>query len=261
MYNTTLTEYKGVLNKWFKGTGGGSGLAVHLESWSDAKLEKYNINIDNYDHTDVSNRPAILFDKYHNDSHKPYLTIIHLWDAATHNLLSSRYDPFCVKGSEVGMLENDSEDSSLTSSSKTQSTSRKRYADNTSTSSNNTRAKRKASSNNTNKKSSPSRNKSQKGKNYEHIEDIGEAIQGLMGIVKQTQGQPKKAEEEGIESLPLVQLYNLMDQHKNHLKFLQENGMCSEKEKSDIVDEVKKIYNIIVRRSNMTNNITTNNVS
>ena len=49
---------------------------------------------------------------------------------------------------------------------------------------NDTSAKRKTKSKNTNKKSSPSNNKSQKGKNYGHIEDIGQAIQGVIGMVK-----------------------------------------------------------------------------
>ena len=257
-----MTEYKAVFNKWFKGTGGGSGLAVHLETWSDAKLQKYNIDLDDYDHTDVSNRPAILFDKYHNDSHKPYLTIIHLWDAATHHLLSSRYDPFCVRDGEIGMIEIDSDNCSLTSTSKTTCTTRKRVQDkNTSSSSQDTSAKRKANSRRQNNNSSPSKNKSQKEKNLGHIEDIGIAIQGVMGIVKKNQVEPKTPEAERIQALPLAQLYALMDQHKSHLKFLQDNGMCSENDKNEIVSEVKKIYNIIVRRSNITNNITTNTVS
>ena len=37
LYSTTMTEYKALLHKWHKGTGGGPGLDIYFESWSDEK--------------------------------------------------------------------------------------------------------------------------------------------------------------------------------------------------------------------------------
>ena len=73
-----MVLYKAVLKKWHKGTGGGSGLATEFEEWIDAKLEKYNIDLENYDHTDVVTRPAVLINGYCK-KRIPYLTVIHLW--------------------------------------------------------------------------------------------------------------------------------------------------------------------------------------
>ena len=41
--------------EWNKGTGGGSGLETEFERWADdkEKFDKYGINIDKYDHTDI----------------------------------------------------------------------------------------------------------------------------------------------------------------------------------------------------------------
>ena len=50
VYTTTLGEYKNVLTQWYKGTGGGSALASEFQTWSDAKLEKYGIDKENYNH-------------------------------------------------------------------------------------------------------------------------------------------------------------------------------------------------------------------
>ena len=59
-----MVLYKAVLKNWFKGTGGGSGDRALFEGWDDARLSRYNIDMDTYDHTDVSSRPAILIDSY-----------------------------------------------------------------------------------------------------------------------------------------------------------------------------------------------------
>ena len=108
-----MTEYKAVLKNWHKGTGGGPGLDIYFQSWSADKLNKYDINLSDYDHTVVCDRPAIVFENYIcDDSKKPYLTIIHLWDDITHNLLSSKFDPFYVEDGcgEVGITLESSED-------------------------------------------------------------------------------------------------------------------------------------------------------
>ena len=114
LFKTTMTEYKGVLKNWHKGTGGGPGLDIYFQSWSTEKLNKYDIDLSDYDHTLVASRPAIMFENYINDSanKKPYLTIIHMWDDVHQNLLSSKFDPFNVEGGggEIGCDSGSSED-------------------------------------------------------------------------------------------------------------------------------------------------------
>ena len=56
--------YKTALNDWNKGTGGRSGLETEFETWDEEKYNKYNIDKDLYDHTDISSRPLVLFDQY-----------------------------------------------------------------------------------------------------------------------------------------------------------------------------------------------------
>ena len=56
--------YKAALNEWHKGTGGGSGLETEFEKWGDEKFEKYGIDHDDYNHTDVDSRPLVLFNIY-----------------------------------------------------------------------------------------------------------------------------------------------------------------------------------------------------
>ena len=89
IWETTLVSYKAALHSWNKGTGGGSGVITEFEKWDSDKLNTYNIDRDNYDHTDISSRPVILFDLYAK-SKEPYLTIICLWDKQIDNLLCSK---------------------------------------------------------------------------------------------------------------------------------------------------------------------------
>ena len=85
IYKTTHKQYKDVLKDWFKGTGGGSGLASQFETWDVEKKRKYNVD-DTYDHTDISSRPPILLDLY-SKTRIPYITVIHLWDHLCDGLL------------------------------------------------------------------------------------------------------------------------------------------------------------------------------
>ena len=64
VYTSTMQEYKSVLHQWFKGTGGGSGLLSMFETWSEEKLDKYDIDPTIYDHSEVESRPSILMDGY-----------------------------------------------------------------------------------------------------------------------------------------------------------------------------------------------------
>ena len=51
-----------------------------------------------------------------------------------------------------------------------------------------------------------------------------------------------------IEDLSLNKLFEQMDNNKNHLKFLQDNAMCSTEEKDKIMTTIKEIYMIISSR-------------
>ena len=59
-----MVLYKGVLKDWFKGTGGGSGLCTEFEGWNDEKLERFDVDLDTYDHTDIASRPTVLINGY-----------------------------------------------------------------------------------------------------------------------------------------------------------------------------------------------------
>lgn len=116
-----MTEYKTILNSWHKGTGGGPGLYIYFQTWSHDKLNKYDIDLENYDHTEVGKRPPILFDNYiNNPVKKPQLTIIYLWDHISHNQLSSKFDPFSLNDGEVGcnVPSNDDESDNLNTAKK-----------------------------------------------------------------------------------------------------------------------------------------------
>ena len=175
-----MTEYKAVLNKWHKGTCGGPGLSIYLESWSTEKLDRYNIDLNQYDHTIVINRPAILFDKYHNDNRKLYLTIIHLWDNISHNLLSSRYDPFQIKGGEIGVDDSSGNNSSISSVSKDVSSStsslKKRIKDDSTATTPSRHAKKKKL-----KRASPQFSKKNGSTD---LEEINTAIKDVMKVYK-----------------------------------------------------------------------------
>ena len=51
-----------MITKWFLGTGGGDGRSTYFENWDDAKFDKYSIYPDEYDHTNMAERPSILID-------------------------------------------------------------------------------------------------------------------------------------------------------------------------------------------------------
>ena len=52
-----------------------------------------------------------------------------------------------------------------------------------------------------------------------------------------------------LENLPLTELFKLIEQHKLHLKFMEDNGMSSEEGKLEIINEIKDIFLIIKNRS------------
>ena len=102
LWDTTLVLYKAALNDWNKGTGGGSGLDMEFETWDKNKFSKYNVDLPNYNHTNIAERPLILFHLYAKTK-ESYLTAIRLWDKAVDNILCSKYDPIDIDKGEVGM--------------------------------------------------------------------------------------------------------------------------------------------------------------
>ena len=112
VYATTLTEYKEYLSNWNKGTGGGLGLSSKFETWSQDKLDKYDIDPTIYDHTNVKNRPSILMEGY--TKKKMYLTVMFMWDKKLEFILSVKYDPLKIGRGEAGLVrEENNEDVSM----------------------------------------------------------------------------------------------------------------------------------------------------
>ena len=64
-------------------------------------MEKFNIDLDNYDHTNVITRPVVLINR-NCKQRIPYLTVIHLWGKCSDYLLSSRHDPLKIGLGEGG---------------------------------------------------------------------------------------------------------------------------------------------------------------
>ena len=69
--------YTTVLKLWYKGTGGGSGISTIFEGWSDEKLERHDVDLEIYDHEELSTRPAVLTHNY-TKNQTPFITVIHL---------------------------------------------------------------------------------------------------------------------------------------------------------------------------------------
>ena len=96
------------------------GLETEFERWADdkEKFDKYKVDTEDYDHTDVDNRPLILFNLY-SKSKEPVLTVIRLWDNKIDNLLCAKYYPIHIGGGEVGMNDDlgGGDDTSLASTS------------------------------------------------------------------------------------------------------------------------------------------------
>ena len=119
-----MAKYKIMMTKWFLGTGGGDGCSTFFENWDDAKLDKYSIDPDEYDHSNMVESPSILIDNYYTHT-IPYLTMIYLWDEKVDFVLSSKYNPLMTGTGEVGMPKDAEERISVLSS--TTSSARKRF--------------------------------------------------------------------------------------------------------------------------------------
>ena len=67
-------------------------------------MEKYDIDPEEYDHTNVASHPAILLSRY-TKYRVPYITIIRLWYKASDYLLSSRHDSLKIGGGEPAIRD------------------------------------------------------------------------------------------------------------------------------------------------------------
>ena len=210
--------------EWNKGTGGGSGLETEFERWADDKdkFDKYGINIDEYDHTDIDNRPIILFNLYSKNK-EPYLTVIRLWDNTIDNLLCAKYYPIHIGHEEVGMDEDVCSDNHSMNSAAA-STSSKRW-------------------------------KKRKGGATESaigLQDVMKSITSLCDSTKKTPvvTNTSSKRKKGIENMSLEELYQAIDQYKKQLKFLADMEMLSTDKKKEMVDKTKVIFAEIGKRTN-----------
>ena len=110
MWETTNTAYKAVLKEWFKGTGGGPGIDAAFQTWGDDKLDKYNVDIETYDHTNVANCPIVLYQNYAKNK-VPFLTVIRMWDKMSDYLLSAKHGPLTIGSGELGFNDDHEDDS------------------------------------------------------------------------------------------------------------------------------------------------------
>ena len=225
IWETTLVMYKAALTDWHMGTGGGSGLDIEFEKWDEDKFDRYKINPEDYDHTDVSQRPLVLFDMY-TKAKEPFLTVIRLWDNMSDNILCAKYDPLNIGEGEAGMECSTlgSVDSSTIAT--TPSSSRKRK--------------------NTNDPPVG-------------IQDVMKSMTDLCHTYKSSISKVEKEKntnkkETGVDSMSLKDLYEAIDQYKKHILFLKEMDMCSEEEKCDIVGKIKELFAEINSRTSSSTN-------
>ena len=218
-----------MLKNWFKGTGGGTGDCSLFEGWSDEKLEKYDIDPDTYDHTNIATRPAIMMEGYC-PQRVPFLTVIYMWDKKVDFLLSSRHDPITIGLGEPGM-----------------STASIDNVDNVSTITSDTCS-------GSPRKRGP--NKKQKGATT--VEGVDTMISNVMDYLKKSNSENEEnkkrpardVDELLLENRPLTELFALIEQHQKHLKLLKDNDMLSDDKKLSIITEIEDIFEMVKSRSN-----------
>ena len=73
-----------------------------FEGWLVVKKDKYGLDSETYDHTDITHHPPILIQCY-NKYRAPFITILHLWDVKSDGILSVRYYLVNIRDDEAGM--------------------------------------------------------------------------------------------------------------------------------------------------------------
>ena len=95
---------------------------------------------------------------------------------------------------------------------------------------------------------------SKENRDDEKENDISTAVKGVLSTLQSNNNPPHNAtDKQGqvelpLEKHPLKDLYELIEQHKNHLKFLKDDDMCIEAERIEIVGQVKSIFKVITNR-------------
>ena len=240
LWETTNVMYKAALKEWNKGTGGGPGIDAAFQSWDDDKLEKYNVDLETYDHTDIASRPTVLF-QYYSKGKVPILTVIRMWDKFSDYLLSSKHDPLSIGSGEIGFEDEHENNDPAPSSSSIISSSgvepHKLIA-------------------------SPQRKKAKKRKNagteLDGFDDLSTMMSSVVKTCKHltTVSPATKSPSTtvsnhtvAIEDLPLDDLYKLIEQYRKHLDFLKEVNMCDTEKTKSIVDKCESVFNIINSRT------------
>ena len=240
LWETTNVMYKAALKEWNKGTGGGPGIDAAFQSWDDEKLEKYNVDVNTYDHTDIASRPTVLFQFYTNKK-VPFLTVVRMWDKLSDYLLSSKHDPLSIGSGEIGFeIEHHNNHPAPSSSSSISSSGVEQPK----------------------LIASPQRKKGKKRKNarteLDGFDDLSTMMSSVVDTCKQltTVSPATKSPSTNvsnhtvvIEELPLDDLYKLIDQYRKHLDFLKEVNMCDAEKTKSIVDKCEMVFNIINGRT------------
>ena len=197
-YDNTLKEYRDMLKLWFQGTGGGSGDKALFESWTEEKLDRWDIDPSLYDHTDIASRPSIMIDGY--ARHKKYLTVIFLWDETKDYILASKYNPLTIGEGEAGMISIESDTSALTNISSI----------------------------------SPSKTKGNKAKKDTKSpeDECKDMVKACVDILYDRQDKDKKKNEDyGLEGQSIAELMQLHDVYMRNITMNKENGTLSESKK------------------------------
>ena len=236
-FETTNVLYKACLKDWYKGTGGGPGIDNAFETWDDEMRTKYNVEPETYDHTDVSSRPIVLFHNY-TKNRVPFLTVIRMWDQTCDYLLSSKHDPLKIGSGELG-FEDTAEDCSQIVDSNPSSPAKA------------TKKRKKVSSTSSNG-----------GESTDLSAMLSTVVNTCKGINAATLDSTttattsrKSNSNVAIEDLPLDELYKLIAQHRMHLEFLKECGMCDDEKKKHIVSQCENIFMIINGRSSSSKSV------
>ena len=192
-------------------------MKANFETWSDDKFNKYDIDLDTYDHTDINSRPPILMDLY--VKNKKYLTCIFLWDSKLDFLISAKYDPLKLGRGEAGLRRKGSENSisgisTCTSSSRT---------------------------------ASPSKNNG--GDFSTMVKSICDAVyQSKPSSIKKRKKKGSGKTNQDLRMQSLSDLMELIKQHQQYMKFLEECGNLKDEKKNEIISEIEEIFTIIRER-------------
>ena len=79
----------------------------------------------------------------------------------------------------------------------------------------------------------------------EEEDDIRGAIKAVLKMNSNDSPKKNRDSTARLEDLSSEELFAQMESHKSHLKFLQDNDMCTLEEKEQIVGQVKEIYKLI----------------